>query len=134
MAKRGRKAKLETREEIEKARGKSTIKFVKTDYRGIFKKIKVDENGKKITMGYKANIEGGYIEDTDKNGNKIRKRKKTTKMFKTLTEAVDFKGSQKRISNVDEKKKVDGVTIEQAWNDYFENEYNKRGRDKLSET
>ena len=60
MAKRGRKVKLETREEIEKARGKSTIKFVKTDYRGIFKKIKVDENGKEITMGYKANIEGGF--------------------------------------------------------------------------
>lgn len=134
MAKRGRKVKLKTREEIEKARGKSTIKFVKTDYRGISKKIKVDENGKETTMGYKANIEGGYIEDMDKNGNKIRKRKKTTKMFKTLTEAVDFKGSQKRISKVDEKKKVEGVTIEQAWNDYFENEYKKRGRNKLADT
>lgn len=33
MAKRGRKAKLETREEIEKARGKSTIRFVKSKNR-----------------------------------------------------------------------------------------------------
>lgn len=109
---------------------KTTYEFEKTRYAGIYRKYKCVDGKRVEELGYRVNLELGNVTEVDKNGNLVKKRKRSAYVVKTLTEARQLKATEN--SSIATMNRA--VTVEEAWNDFFDYIKAREGNDVHAET